>query len=625
MLKIAWNLDFFLLDWCNSNSVPIFNIAGLTDRVPIPVESWFQASKALSHVSVQAEEVGNGWVGGGWGVWVNLWKHPLGMANVRRRSKKCCECCCYTPTSALRLFDWSSNLLRPFLFDALAIFINSGPQVLRPQTDAAVQVEEVGAGLRQIPEAFGIYLPRMLKIAWNLDFFLLDWCNSNSVPIFNIAGLTDRVPIPVESWFQASKALSHVSVQAEEVGNGWVGGGWGVWVNLWKHPLGMANVRRRSKKCCECCCYTPTSALRLFDWSSNLLRPFLFDALAIFINSGPQVLRPQTDAAVQVEEVGAGLRQIPEAFGIYLPRMLKIAWNLDFFLLDWCNSNSVPIFNIAGLTDRVPIPVESWFQASKALSHVSVQAEEVGNSWVGGGWGVWVNLWKHPLGMANVRRRSKKCCECCCYTPTSALRLFDWSSNLLRPFLFDALAIFINSGPQVLRPQTDAAVQVEEVGAGLRQIPEAFGIYLPRMLKIAWNLDFFLLDWCNSNSVPIFNIAGLTDRVPIPVESWFQASKALSHVSVQAEEVGNGWVGGGWGVWVNLWKHPLGMANVRRSVVSAAAIHQLRLSDCSIGVPTFYVLFRLMPLQSLSTLDPRYLDRKQMLLYKSRRWEHLLL
>ena len=59
----------------------------------------------------------------------------------------------------------------------------------------------------------------------------------------------------------------------------------------------------------------------------------------------------------------------------------------------------------------------------------------------------------------------------------------------------------------------------------------------------------------------------------------------------------------------------------RRSVVSAAAIHQLRLSDCSIGVPTFYVLFCLMPLQSLSTLDPRYLDRKQMLLYKLRRWE----
>ena len=102
---------------------------------------------------------------------------------------------------------------------------------------------------------------------------------------------------------------------------------------------------------------------------------------------------------------------------------------------------------------------------------------------------------------------------------------------------------------------------------------------------------------------------------------WFQASKALSHVSVQAEEVGNGWVGGGWGVWVNLWKHPLGMANARRSVVSAAAIHQLRLSDCSIGVPTFYVLFCLMPLQSLSSLDPRYLDRKQMLLYKLRRWE----
>ena len=88
-------------------------------------------------------------------------------------TKKCCECCCYTPTSALRLFDWSSNLLRPFLFDALAIFINSGPQVLRPQTDAAVQVEEVGAGLRQIPEACGIYLPRMLKIVC-VFFFWMD-------------------------------------------------------------------------------------------------------------------------------------------------------------------------------------------------------------------------------------------------------------------------------------------------------------------------------------------------------------------------------------------------------------------------------------------------------------------
>ena len=107
-------------------------------------------------------------MGGGWGVLGQFMETSVGHGQC---TKKCCECCCYTPTSALRLFDWSSNLLRPFLFDALAIFINSGPQVLRPQTDAAVQVEEVGAGLRQIPEAFGIYLPRMLKIAC---FFLLD-------------------------------------------------------------------------------------------------------------------------------------------------------------------------------------------------------------------------------------------------------------------------------------------------------------------------------------------------------------------------------------------------------------------------------------------------------------------
>jgi hypothetical protein len=81
-------------------------------------------------------------VGGGWGVLGQFMETSVGHGQC---TKKCCECCCYTPTSALRLFDWSSNLLRPFLFDALAIFINSGPQVLRPQTDAAVQVEEVGA------------------------------------------------------------------------------------------------------------------------------------------------------------------------------------------------------------------------------------------------------------------------------------------------------------------------------------------------------------------------------------------------------------------------------------------------------------------------------------------------
>ena len=46
--------------------------------------------------------------------------------------------------------------------------------------------------------------------------------------------------------------------------------------------------------------------------------------------------------------------------------------------------------------------------------------------------------------------------------------------------------------------------------------------------------------------------------------------------------------------------------------------------DCSIGVPTFYVLFCLIlfdAIAAVSTLDHRYLDLKQMLLYKLRRWE----
>ena len=110
----------------NWNNVPIFNVAGLMDRVPIPSLSWYQASKALSHVSVQAEEVGNGWewlgmVGYGW-VWlggrrvgclVQCMKTSVGHGQC---TKRCCECtCCYTPTLTLRLFDCSIGV-RTFYF-----------------------------------------------------------------------------------------------------------------------------------------------------------------------------------------------------------------------------------------------------------------------------------------------------------------------------------------------------------------------------------------------------------------------------------------------------------------------------------------------------------------------------
>ena len=307
----------------------------------------------------------------------------------------------------------------------------------------------------------------MLKIAWGFSCWidvsqtvfpsltLRDWRTESRYQSVMIPGIQSSISRFRTSW---------------RGWDGWLGGGWGVWVNLWKHPLGMANVRRSVVSAAA------IHQLRLSDCSIGVPTFYVLFCLMPLQSLSSLDLRYLDRKQMLLyklrrwEQGWDRFRKLLDAFGIYLPRMIKIAWGFSC----WIDVTQT-VFPSLTLRDW---RTESRYQ-SVMIPGIQSSISRFRTSWRGWEWlggrrvGCLGQFMETSVGHGQC---TKKCCECCCYTPTSALRLFDWSSNLLRPFLFDAIAIFIISGPQVLRPQTDAAVQVEEVGAGLRQIPEAFGI-----------------------------------------------------------------------------------------------------------------------------------------------------